>query len=313
VISASDDERAYLEALATHSGIDAIAIDPPVRRYAKLNGLRFRYLEWGRRGTPPLVLLHGGGQTAHTWDACCLVLARRYSCFALDQRGHGDTEWSLEAAYEIEDYAADLGAFIEHLALPEPIVVGMSMGGINAIAYAAGSAYRLRALVSVDVGPEVQVEPVRRLMEGMDSYKRFKSVRHAAERMSALGARRARPLLQTMLSRNLREDADGSWTWKYDPRTLAMSTEDLLNPRKRLWTVLHQIRCPVLIVRGAASDIFSEADASEFARRLPRAARVTVPNARHAVQTDNPRGLAEAITAFDDALRRREGAHSGNP
>lgn len=300
-----EDERAHLSALASHAGIDGEGIDPPIARRVEISGLGFRYLDWGKPEAPPIVLLHGGGQSAHTWDPCCLALARRYRCLALDQRGHGDSDWSPGGAYAIEDHASDIAGFVDALALREPIVAGMSMGGINALAYAARFASRLRALVSIDIGPDVQFEPVQRLMQGLGAYRRFKSPEDAADRLSSLGARRARALLKDTLSRNLRRERDGTWTWKYDPRTLVgLSAEDILAPRRPLWDVLSGVTCPVLVVRGADSEIFSAADAARFTRHLPRADCVTVPNARHSVQTDNPLGLAEAIMAFDDELTR---------
>ena len=296
-------ERAYLRALASHAGIDATGIDPPIARRVEIDGLGFRYLEWGRPESPPLVLLHGGGQSAHTWDPCCLILARRYRCLALDQRGHGDSDWSPAGDYEIEDHVRDLAGFADSLALHAPIMAGMSLGGINATAYAVQHASRLRALVSVDVGPDVQFEPVQRMMQGLGDYRHFKSPEDAAARLTRLGARRPGSLLKDTLSRNLREEEDGTWTWKYDPRTMVgLSAEDILAPRRPLWKVLSRITCPVLVVRGEDSEIFSEGDAAKFTGHLPRATCVTVPNARHSVQTDNPQGLAAAIMTFDDGL-----------
>ncbi|MET0919378.1 MAG: alpha/beta hydrolase [Burkholderiales bacterium] len=306
-------ERAYLSDLAAHAGIDARGVDPPFARRIDIDGLGFRYLEWGDPHAPALVLLHGGGQTAHTWDACCLILARRYRCIALEARGHGDSDWSRAGAYAIEDHARDIAGFVDRLALDLPIVAGMSMGGINATAYAVLHAERMRALVSIDVGPEVQFEPVERLMRGMNEYRRFDSPRHAAERLSRLGARRATGLLERTLSRNLRQEDDGTWTWKYDPRPLlGLSTHALLAPRKRLWDVIDRITCPALVVRGGDSEIFSDADAAKFAGALPQGTLVRVPRARHSVQTDNPRGLAEAIVAFDDGLPARNPERSSD-
>lgn len=297
------DTPAYLRALASHAGIQTESLPLPVEGRVRVNGLSLRYLDWGDRAAPAIVLLHGGGQSARTWDACCLVLARRHRCLALDQRGHGDSDWSPEAAYGFEHHADDIGGFIEALGLPAPILVGMSMGGINAIACAAHDPRRLRALVIVDVAPEVQFEPVERMMQGMAAYRRFASPREAAERLARLGARRDPTLLEATLALNLRAEADGGWTWKYDPRTLAeLSAEDILAPRRPLWGVLSRISCPVLVVRGAQSEILSEADAARLAAHLPHAARATVANARHSVQTDNPAGLADAIERFSGAL-----------
>ena len=269
----------------------------------EVSGLRLRCLDWGPRDAPAVVLLHGGGQSARTWDACCLILARRHRCIALDQRGHGDSAWPADGAYGFDDHAGDIGGVIDALELPAPLLVGMSMGGINATAYATRHADRLRGLVSVDVGPDVQFEPVDRLMRGLGAYRWFDSPDGAATRLSALGARRPRALLQATLSHNLRQEVDGRWTWKYDPRTLIdLSTAAILDPRQALWARLPTITCPALVVRGADSEVFSPADAERFARALPDGRCVTVAAARHSVQTDNPIGLAAAIEAFDASL-----------
>lgn len=297
------NDLSYLRALGAHTGIDTSGLKAPADRRVDIDDLSLRYLDWGRPDAPAIVLLHGGGQSAHTWDACCLILARRYRCLALDQRGHGDSEWSIAGAYGMDVHAQDIAGFIKALSLRAPLLVGMSMGGINATAYATRHASSLRALVSVDVGPDVQFEPVDRLLQGMGAYRYFESAQHAAERLSGLGARRARPLLEATLSHNLRQQRDGRWTWKYDPRTLTeLTTAEILDPRKALWARLPAIDCPALVVRGADSEIFSPADAAKFTRALPQGTCVTVLSARHSVQTDNPKGLAAVIADFDDGL-----------
>ncbi len=294
---------AYLLALAAHAGIDAAAVAPPADRRIVIEGRVLRYLDWGAADAPAIVLLHGGGQSAHTWDACCLLFARRYRCLALDQRGHGDSDWAADGAYGFDDHARDVDGFIQALALQAPLLVGMSMGGINAIAYATGHAATLRGLVSVDVGPEVCFEAVERLMRGLGAYRFFATPQDAAMRLSGLGARRPRALLEATLAQNLRQDADRRWTWKYDPRTLSdLTAAEILEPRQALWARLATITCPALVIRGADSEIFAPADAERFACALPRGRCVTVPSARHSVQTDNPKGLAAAIEAFDACL-----------
>ena len=203
---------AYLQALAAYAGIDAGDVAPPAGRRIEIEGRAFHYLDWGRVDAPPIVLLHGGGQSAHTWDACCLLLAQRYRCFALDQRGHGDSDWSADGAYGFDDHARDIAGLIDALNLRAPLLAGMSMGGINATAYATRHAAKLRALVSVDVGPDVRFEAVERLMRGLGAYRFFASPEDAATRLSALGARRPRALLQATLAQNLRQVDDERWT-----------------------------------------------------------------------------------------------------
>ena len=293
----------YLLALAAHAGIDAAGIAPPAEGRIEIEGRAFRYLDWGPADAPAVVLLHGGGQSAHTWDACCLLLARRYRCLALDQRGHGDSDWSADGAYGFDDHARDVAGFIEALRLSAPLLVGMSMGGINATAYATRHAPTLRGLVAVDVGPDVQFEAVDRLMRGLGAYRFFANLEEAATRLSALGARRPRVLLEATLSQNLRQEEDQRWTWKCDPRTLNERTAaEILDPRQALWARLAAITCPALVIRGAESEIFAPADAERFTRALPHGRCVTVPSARHSVQTDNPKGLVAAIEAFDASL-----------
>ena len=90
-------------------------------RNAVLRHQRLHFLEWGDPGNPPLVLLHGGHQSAHSWDLVSLALAGRFHIFALDQRGHGDSEWARDKDYAIETMAADVSAFIEHIGVTAPV------------------------------------------------------------------------------------------------------------------------------------------------------------------------------------------------
>src|ERR1700722_17927289 len=110
--------------------------DPAVRyvsRQTVVRGLRFHFLEGGQADLPPVLLLHGGNQSAHSWDLISLHLSDHYHVFALDQRGHGDSEWSREVDYSLEAKAADALAFIEDQGLGSPIIVGHSMGGMVAM------------------------------------------------------------------------------------------------------------------------------------------------------------------------------------
>jgi len=300
--------KAYLAAIAAHAGIDLDhdGIEPPVQRFVMLNGLRMCYLEWGVADSRPLVLLHGGGQSAHTWDAFCLAMGPRYRCIALDQRGHGNSQWSDSGEYTMNDHARDIAAFVDALDLKQPILVGMSLGGVNAIAYAASRPERLDGLVCVDIGPEAQFKPVDRLMRGLNDYRTFASPEDAAARLARMGARREPGLLRETLALNLRPNDDGTWTWKYDPRTLiGLTAQEIMDARRPLWGVLHRISCPVLIARGADSEIFSEQNAERFAKALPQGKWVAVPHARHSVQTDNPAGLAEVVQGFADFIFTR--------
>ncbi len=124
-------------------------------RNVVLRQQRFHFLEWGEPAAPPILLLHGGHQSAHSWDLVSLSLARRYRVLALDQRGHGDSEWSRDVDYSNHTMALDAASFIAALGLQRPAVIGHSMGGRNAMLLARHDPSCLGALVVVDVGPEI--------------------------------------------------------------------------------------------------------------------------------------------------------------
>ena len=94
---------------------------------------RFHFLEWGNPAAPPVVLLHGGHQSAHSWDLVSLHLARHYHVFALDQRGHGDSEWARDVEYSNHTMSLDALAFLDAMGLEQPVLIGHSMGGRNSL------------------------------------------------------------------------------------------------------------------------------------------------------------------------------------
>ena len=116
------------------AGVDVPRVVLPEEHDVLLRRMRFHCLDWGNAGRRPILFLHGGGLTAHTWDLACLALRDEYHCLALDQRGHGDSEWSPEMDYSVEAHRGDIAAFADHLGLDGFVLVGMSMGGLNAIA-----------------------------------------------------------------------------------------------------------------------------------------------------------------------------------
>src|SRR5262245_55333793 len=151
---AADEFRAHLELSAATAGITLPEIVLPEERHLVLGRMRFHYLDWGTPGRPSMVFLHGGGLNAHTWDLVCLALRRERHCVALDQRGHGESEWSPEMNYAIESHARDVGAFIDALKLERFVLVGMSLGGVNGLAWAGRNSQRLARSEERRVGKE---------------------------------------------------------------------------------------------------------------------------------------------------------------
>ena len=159
----TDEFRAHLELSAATAGVPLPDLTLPDSHHLLLGRMRFHYLDWGTKGLPPVLFLHGGGLNAHTWDIVCAALRRERHCVALDQRGHGESEWSPEMDYATESHAADVDAFVDALKLERFVLVGMSLGGANGLAWAGRHSQRLAGLVMIDVGPEVRAEGVRKI------------------------------------------------------------------------------------------------------------------------------------------------------
>jgi pimeloyl-ACP methyl ester carboxylesterase len=265
-----------------------------------LRGLRIHYLEWTNDRGAPVVLLHGGGLSAHTWDAVATALADRHHCYALDLRGHGDSEWSPTLEYSIAAHAEDLEAFVDNIGLDRFIVVGHSLGAFTALQYAAAHSDRLAGLVVVDATPFVKDgDEVDRLRTFMLEQTEFTSVDDAVEYTLRFQPQRDRTELHHSLRRSLRQHHDGHLVWKHDRRRVdARYFASVIEDARSLLDVVGQIRCPTLVIRG--SDGCPAEDADRFAALLFDGQSVTVDGAGHKVHRDNYAGFMSALNPFLD-------------
>jgi len=295
----AEEFRIHLELSAATAGITLPEIVLPAEHHVLLGRMRFHYLDWGLAGKPPLLFLHGGGLNSHTWDLVCVSLRREYHCVALDQRGHGESEWSPEMDYGTESHARDVEAFRRALGLQRFVLVGMSLGGANALAWAGAHGVDLAGLVLVDVGPETRAEGVRKIQAFTAEATPLESVEQYVDRALAFNPRRNRELLRRSLLHNLRRMPDGRWMWKYDQRHRGKADPDAQARRRELlWRSVETVRCPTLVVRGAQSDVFHDEDAERLAGRLAQGRWVRIEGAGHTVQGDNPAGLLVALREF---------------
>ena len=300
-MSLSPEEfREHLKLSSATAGITLPDLELPDSHHVILRGMRFHYLDWGTRGRPPMLFLHGGGLNVHTWDLVCAALKPERHCLALDQRGHGDSEWSPVMDYATESHAEDLDAFVSHRGLDRFVLVGMSLGGANALAWAGRHSDRLAALVLVDVGPEVRQAGVRKIAAFTSEATPLDSVDDFIAKALAFNPRRDATLLRRSLLHNLRRMPDGKWMWKYDQRHRGRAMDPAAAARRRelLWSAASKVSCPTLVVRGAESDVFHDEDAERLAGALPDGRWVKIANAGHTVQGDNPAGLLVAVRQF---------------
>ncbi|HZD90541.1 MAG TPA: alpha/beta hydrolase [Pseudolabrys sp.] len=291
-------------------------ITPAATTLSGADGNRLVADVYGESG-PPVMLLHGGGQTRHAWGNTAGELARNgYTAYAIDQRGHGDSEWVASGAYTFADYGIDARAVALELARRtgrKPVVVGASLGGIAALlaegdAEAGSGDNVFSALVLVDITPRVDQTGVAKVLGFMRAHAEqgFASVEEAAQAVADYLPHRPRPKNNEGLKKNLRRSADGRWRWHWDPRFLEgrAAGEDRAAMEGQLVAAARRIRIPALLVRGASSELVKEAHVKEFTELVPHADYVDVSGARHMVAGDRNDHFSNAVLSFIARLPR---------
>jgi pimeloyl-ACP methyl ester carboxylesterase len=263
-----------------------------------LNGLRFHYRDWGDERAPALVLLHGARGHAHQWDRFARDMADRFRVLVLDQRGHGETEWSSDYAQQRMD--EDLHAFLERLALRQVALAGQSMGAVNAYLYAARHPGMVERLVIGDFGPDGitkwQAQPYLARLRAT-AEESFAQPEDALSRAVAANPRQPRDDLRHQLLANLLQRTDGRWAWRYDGARLG-SWLGSVPTEPEQWALLACIACPTLLVRGAESDTLSRSTAERMVHTIPRCRLVESPHSGHGVSRDRPGAFLAAVRPF---------------
>jgi pimeloyl-ACP methyl ester carboxylesterase len=256
---------------------------------AEARGLRFSYLEWGSRGSPAMVLLHGLTSHAHSWDVFADALQERYHIFALDQRGHGDSQWPDPPAFATDHYVDDLRALSGLWGIDSFVLIGLSMGAHNSLAFAARYPEMVEKLVPVDIGPAFRrqanqpIEPPQR---------EFASLDEMFARAREQNPRPTDDMLRYRVEHNARRLPDGRWTFKYSPAA----------PRHwqpaDLWETITTIRCPTLVVRGSESNVLSQEVAEREAAAIPGARLAVIEGSGHPVPLDRPAEFERVVREF---------------
>lgn len=249
---------------------------------------------------PPVLLLHGGGQTRHAWGGAAAALgAAGWRAIALDQRGHGDSSWAPDGDYRIDAFAGDLRAVVGTLSRP-PAVVGASLGGLATLVVEGETPGTLAAVVLVDIGPRTQPAGVERIIGFMRARPDgFATLEEAADAVAAYAPHRPRPRDTAGLRKNLRQGRDGRWRWHWDPRLMSGDKRiEATRDPARLDACARALRCPTLLVRGRLSDLLSEEDARHFLDIVPAARFADVSGAGHMVAGDRNDRFTRAVVEF---------------
>ncbi|MEQ3549912.1 alpha/beta hydrolase [Pseudonocardia nematodicida] len=236
------------------------------------------------------VLLHGGGQTRHSWRHTAHRLSEAgWAVLSLDLRGHGDSSWAPDGDYLLDAHVGDLRAAVDVLGEP-PVLIGASLGGMTSLLALGADPDLARGLVLVDVTPRTEragTAAVTRFMRaGRDG---FASLDAVADAVAAYNPHRPRPRDTGGLRKNLRHRS-GRWFWHWDPRMVeepqtAPETLDANEHRAR--AAARSLRVPTMLVRGAGSDVVSPAGARELLDLVPSAWYVEVEGTGHMVAGDD--------------------------
>ncbi len=261
---------------------------------------------------PPVILMHGGGQTRHAWEATSQRLAARgFLAVSVDARGHGDSEWVKSANYTFHHYAADLTELTRQVGATygngkhQPILVGASMGGISAMmAQHSQETDLFSAIVLVDITPRMEASGVERIMGFMSQNMRsgFESVEAAANAIAAYLPGRKRPKSLDGLSKNLRLRDDGRYYWHWDPAFVESKNNIMVmdhdDPQHAFEVAASSISVPTLLIRGSKSELVTKQAADDFIKLVPHASYVDITDAGHMVAGDRNDVFAHEVISF---------------
>ncbi len=279
------------------AGLPPNAATLPADRQMIVGAMRMHYLDWGGTGTPIFSCTAADSPRipGTASPRCCASAFDASRSINVGMATANGRRWLTTASRRT---SATSRASSMRCGLQRPILVGQSMGGLNSIAYAIRHSEKMRAMVIVDVAPEISAPGADRIRD-FASTPELDSPDAFLERAVKFNPIRNPAVLRRSLYYNLRETPAGKWTFKHDQRrrtddAMRSFTED----RTRLAAEVSKIKCPTLVMRGALSDVLTDDSAEKFARSLPNGRWVRIEKSGHNVQGDNPRAFLDAMQTF---------------
>ena len=268
-------------------------------KFLNVNNLRLRYLDWGTEGKTPMVCMHGHTGQTHIWDEFAEAMSPHYHVYALDQRGHGGSGWASDG-YARDRFVEDLAAFMDALSLNKAALVGLSMGGWNALLYAHDHQDRVERIIIVDIAPERSEEARKEQANRPPTPLEFYTLEeaYAWARQGDPWATEAR--FRKDVAQRIRQRPDGKWAWKADPALFKTSLPDNQDPEyiARYWRSLEAITCPILEVRGKESTLVSDDIIERMKKANSKFSSVDVDGAGHVVTVDKPQEFIGVTREF---------------
>lgn len=282
-------------------------LQPESDRLNAGGGLTVAIDRWGDRGAPPVLFMHGAGQNRRAWDDTARAVCRAgWSAITVDHRGHGDSDWPVDADYDWDDFGDDASEIVAQIDRP-PVLVGASLGGISGLlAQGRRTDQIFRAIVLVDVTPSLDVTGVHRILEFMGAHPQGFADLDEASAVIAEFTRRPKPESPDGLRQVLRQGDDGRWQWHWDIRFVEgrvnyMERTELL--RNKLIAACGHVAVPCLVMRGTRSDLVTPEAVKEFVDLVPGSTYVDVTDAGHMIAGDQNDRFTTAVLDFLRTLR----------
>jgi pimeloyl-ACP methyl ester carboxylesterase len=297
------DEFGLLDETAAEAGLPVVHREVG-RRFVAVDSVRhLSALVWSAQ-EPNLVLLHGGRQNAHTWDTVALALDR--PLVAVDLPGHGHSDGAAPDASPLDPRAnaKDVATALRTLAPASQCVVGMSLGGLTAIALTETAPELVQRLVLVDVLPGLRSARAKPIADFINGPSSFRDLDELLAYTARANPTRSLSSLRRGILHNAQRCADGSWRWRWARHQVRGELYSPYNGEgdrlyQDLWPVLEGVAVPILLVRGLRPDsVLRDEDEEELIRRIPSAQVVQVAEAGHSLQGDTPVLLARTISEF---------------
>lgn len=270
-------------------------------RFVTANGLKLHYLDYDGSPKPLLICIHGLTGNAHNFDSLAPHLTDRCHVMSLDVRGRGESAWGPAMDYITQTYVSDLAAMLDALKLDGVSLIGTSMGGIISMMFAGGYPERVERLVLNDIGPEIDPAGLGRINEYVGSapseFSDMAEVMDYYRKTYPPVAAIPGDQLLEWVRWSVKPAESGRLRWKMDPAIRRPPRGGAAARQMDLWTSYARIQAPVLIIRGAESDVLSSATAARMRNVLPSAKLVEVPGVGHAPSLVEPASLA-AIREF---------------
>lgn len=240
---------------------------------------------------PPLVILHGIFGSGENWLTVSKQFMPHFEVYLVDQRNHGRSPHYESFSYDI--LVEDLHDFSQSQGLEKFYLIGHSMGGKVAMKFAERYPDKLEKLVVVDIAPRYYSPHHQQIMEGFQSVDllRMKTRTEADEAMARIIPEWD---VRQFLLKNLYRDDNGNFAWRINLPVLEKAVETI----GEAFSPLQKVAIPTLFVKGANSKYISDKDVSDINKLFKNSQLVTIENAGHWVQAEQPEAFSKAVLSF---------------